>query len=593
MPDSLTGKDADERSSSPYLARTGSELLSELRARFHASVLYEVVPDPMQEWSPIRRALGTMVQSIASEALMTFLVLYNLLIMILETDATAVCPEQDGTCIPEICVISNPVLLGIYTVDLLLRAFVERRLFVFSGFNWLDIIIVVLAYVEIIVAAVSGEDSASWLAYLRMLKLARILRVVRLFRVFPQLYSLVAGFISTALAIFWGGVMIFFLLTMWSLITVEIVAPLRSNIPFPPENRDWCEAAFSSVINGILFYFQTLIAGDSWGACSIPISRAHPPLVLVFTGALLMIQLGFTNLILAVIVDNSAASREEDQRKLLKMERTKEDAEMMNMYKVLHEFDADASNTISFDELNTAFSSDLGMKKKLVSLGITSVELEELFTLMDPERRGECSYFDIMDTIRKIEKQDPRSQGIMAGLHFKRITRMLQDLKAHQDSIDSRLDSLLRGLSKDTFGSFSSQENTSTIDALLEVDKIPPEVDKQLEEVVAKLSGEEIYTVTATTQTALAQCVHDVEEELRSLGVDLEGRLEALAHEAEERVRFLEVRKQAFLESLVTKDTGLTAKFVGGMLSREKDKEPGGSKQEDAQDKTDEMQQRT
>ena len=81
----------------------------------------------------------------------------------------------------------------------------------------------------------------------------------------------------------------------------------------PEDVNEFCLAAFSSIFEAIVIYFQTLVAGDSWGQCMIPIVHHHPWTILFFAAALITVTLGFMNLILAVIVDNATKAREGDQ----------------------------------------------------------------------------------------------------------------------------------------------------------------------------------------------------------------------------------------------------------------------------------------
>eukprot|EP00971_Amphidinium_carterae_P015120 298670-Amphidinium_carterae.1 len=41
-----------------------------------------------------------------------------------------------------------------------------------------------------------------------------------------------------------------------------------------------------------LIFFQTMVAGDSWGHCTISIINKHPATFLVFASALISVQLG-------------------------------------------------------------------------------------------------------------------------------------------------------------------------------------------------------------------------------------------------------------------------------------------------------------
>merc|ERR1719329_1239280 len=102
--------------------------------------------------------------------------------------------------------------------------------------------------------------------------------------------------------LFWTVILTFLLLTMWSLVIVELVHPMVQELV---EDDPGCEAiapwslAFSSVMRSNLTLFQTIVAGDSWGRLAVPIIVAHPWTAFLFLSALLSIVFGVLNLIVA------------------------------------------------------------------------------------------------------------------------------------------------------------------------------------------------------------------------------------------------------------------------------------------------------
>merc|ERR1719453_2839040 len=100
--------------------------------------------------------------------------------------------------------------------------------------------------------------------------------------------------------------MIVVLLLLFAVLSVEVINPVSVRIH---KEDTYCAAAFSSVWNCMLMFFQTLVAGDSWGNCALPVIKAHFWTFLIFAAALISVQLGFMNLILAVIVERASRAR--------------------------------------------------------------------------------------------------------------------------------------------------------------------------------------------------------------------------------------------------------------------------------------------
>eukprot|EP00931_Biecheleriopsis_adriatica_P077154 TRINITY_DN50773_c0_g1_i1.p1 TRINITY_DN50773_c0_g1~~TRINITY_DN50773_c0_g1_i1.p1 ORF type:complete len:663 (+),score=99.66 TRINITY_DN50773_c0_g1_i1:134-1990(+) len=379
-------------------------------------------------WSPLRRHVDTLLtgpQSWKYESLMASVILYNVIIMIVEVDYSAQCEDPDGDCIPLFCEISNHVLLGIYTVDLFTKIYVERRLFLTSSWNRLDLCIVLMGYAEYIVALFI--ENTQVLSIVRLLRLARIMRVARLFEPIPELYKLIIGFSSTVKAIFWGFMMIMVLLLVCAIVTTQVVQSSRGRFT----EDSWCSVAFSSVWNTILFYFQTLVSGDSWGTCAVPLILADAKFFVVFGGALILVQLGFTNLVLSVIVDAAAASRDDDKKEKEEQRRIDEEKDVIKFYEMMKRMDDDESGTLSFAELMRGYRSDEEVQEKMGDLGIDEEILAELMKRMDGDGSGNVSYQSFCDTLKKAKRSDDRIEFLLLKLHVNQVGAMVECLMDH------------------------------------------------------------------------------------------------------------------------------------------------------------------
>jgi voltage-gated sodium channel len=246
---------------------------------------------------------------------MALTVIFNTALMVIEADTDATC-ENDSGCTPEWLGIVNKLLLTIYTLDLAATMYVERHDFIWLWWNWLDVVIVVSGIAELL-AYLIDPTSRSEVTLLRMLRLFRILRMLRMVRVLkaiPELYKLVTGFAYTMRAMVCGFWILISLVFLWAIVTVEIIGPLSRSIPKSQEDEGWCGFAFTSVWHAMLYFFQTLIAGDSWGACALPLARKYQGSFVLFVAVLVTVQLGFMNLLLSVIVDGAAEARGENDR---------------------------------------------------------------------------------------------------------------------------------------------------------------------------------------------------------------------------------------------------------------------------------------
>merc|ERR1719197_293668 len=93
--------------------------------------------------------------------------------------------------------------------------------------------------------------------------------------------------------------------------------PVMSDVAAQQGAEPWkhcsrCERAFASVMSANLTFFQTIIAGDSWGRVAIPVVEEYPLAAIIFIGSLFSVVVGIMNLIVAVLVDTASEAREKD-----------------------------------------------------------------------------------------------------------------------------------------------------------------------------------------------------------------------------------------------------------------------------------------
>merc|ERR1711904_308626 len=81
---------------------------------------------------------------------------------------------------------------------------------------------------EILEVALGSTNSTSveHFQILRSMRRLRLLRAARVIISFKELYSLICGLSSCLKTLFWAAGLVFLLLTMWSILSVEYMHPL-------------------------------------------------------------------------------------------------------------------------------------------------------------------------------------------------------------------------------------------------------------------------------------------------------------------------------------------------------------------------------
>eukprot|EP00928_Gymnodinium_smaydae_P045311 TRINITY_DN30226_c0_g1_i1.p1 TRINITY_DN30226_c0_g1~~TRINITY_DN30226_c0_g1_i1.p1 ORF type:complete len:796 (-),score=190.05 TRINITY_DN30226_c0_g1_i1:66-2453(-) len=395
--------------------------------------------DGREEWSPGRRWWADILENQWTDTAMGFIIFLNTVLIIWDVDTNARCyAGDDAACVTLWSTVFELFFVMIYSVECGIRLNTYRVSFFYNRWNNLDFTILALAYVDLIIAGVAEGGSAQSLKFLKSLRLFRLVRALRMLEAFPQLYQMVSGFASAMIAMWWGFVMIIILLFLWSVIVVEFVFPGAREAG--DAIGSLCIDSYSGVFPAVLMLFQTLVAGDSWGVCAVPTIKAVPSTFFVFAGALVSVQLGFTNLILSVIVESAAAAREEDARRKIKARRQLEEMQTLHLYKTIQSIDKDNSGTLTLHEILRGYKKNEDLKRLFDDMEIGASEIRAFFQLMDVHGLGEIAYDTFVREIRKAQTQDLRLHLLVARLQSAKATAQLQ----------ARFDEMLQCVAKTT-----------------------------------------------------------------------------------------------------------------------------------------------
>eukprot|EP00439_Symbiodinium_sp_Y106_P047288 s695_g6.t1 len=180
-------------------------------------------------WSTSRIKVAKFVFSQVFETIMGFIIIVNLYLIMREQDSDANCITTYGS-LEETCPtrssaivylrVANILLLTIYSLECVVRFYVERSGFFCNTWNMIDLITVLLG----IVSALPLNTGPN-LGLLRLSRLVRVMRAARVFISIPELYLLISGLYSSIKAIFFGSLMLFFVLVIWAVISVELLHP--------------------------------------------------------------------------------------------------------------------------------------------------------------------------------------------------------------------------------------------------------------------------------------------------------------------------------------------------------------------------------
>merc|ERR1719506_2797208 len=170
-----------------------------------------------------------------------------------------------------------------------------------------------------------------------------------------------------------------------------------------------CHRSFSSVMHANLTLFRTIIGGDSWGKIAIPVIEQYPWAALIFVGSLFTIQIGILNLVIAVLVDAAAESREHDVAARSLESEQAERIEKRSLERIFRQVDADGSGALSLDELLKGAEDVTEFQQKLRVMDIQGEDLHQLFNMLDEDESGEIDPDEFIETLYRMKCGDNKT----------------------------------------------------------------------------------------------------------------------------------------------------------------------------------------
>jgi len=376
-------------------------------------------------WNQTRISLSKLAAHPRFEQFMSCVIIFNVAMIIYETNQGAKCfPDwyDDEDACPHspskifIVRFINLSLLIIYVLEAALRIYVERVHYFRSRWNLLDFGVVVSGLVSEIVGGFLD------IAFLRIFRIARLTRTFKLVLSVKELYMLIHGIGGSMRALFWGMAMLFGMLLIFSIVVVDFVHPMNSVYN---TDCDRCPRSFASVPATILTLFQTMIAGDSWGASAIPAIEHQPLLFFLFAFMMITVALGAMNLILAVIVDSAADARDSDLAQKMKTKLKERELQKKELFRLCQELDKDDDATISMEEMMEAWHNSREFRESMMNLDISEKDLPTIFQILDKDQSGSLDFKEFVDELYDLRTCDIR---LKMGVQLLRITETIDNM---------------------------------------------------------------------------------------------------------------------------------------------------------------------
>lgn len=356
----------------------------------------------LEEWTPMRITAYNIIEHALYATFMGIIIITNAVFVIHETDLRASDDE-----IPAWLMISGYTFLTVYFLEIVLRFYIFRLKFFASGWNCIDLMVVITDCCAECSRVWADTDVPS-VAVLRIFRLVRLMRLIAMLTVFQELQTMLLGFASAMKAMLWASFLIGVVLTTCSIFAVEFISPLNVKVAQAGAygHCERCGRAFETVATSNLTFIQQIIAGDSWGQITVPIVEAYPATGIFFFVVFGLIDLGVLNLILTVIVNAAEEARLTNKVLQLraKEEQTQESKNRMTM--LLADIDTDNDGRISLEEFMAGVDGNAELRETLALLDIQRQDVDLVYHLMDEDDSGDVDYNEFIHTMMETKHEN-------------------------------------------------------------------------------------------------------------------------------------------------------------------------------------------
>lgn len=353
-----------------------------------------------ESWSSIRLQLHSIIHHMGFEAFCALIIVLNMVLVVVETNATAAEEETPGWVEA-----TTLVFLAFYTAELATKLFVYRIQFFKDRWNNMDFCVVGLDLILLLVGVI--VDDMPSVAILRVFRLARLARAFKAASFFHELHALLRSFTCAIKAICWGLIMIALCLVIWGILAVQLLHPVNvsamKNKPYIYDECERCPRAFSTVFNAMLTLFQQLVAGDEWGSVSTVIIEEAPWTAMFMLLVLMTVSLTMLNLILTVTLEAGASAAAEDDNANAVQIRKKIMQAEKKLIEICASLDKDQSGALNIEEFLEGFENHKEFQDALQVMNVNAADIHMIFNICDEDGSGDVNYHEFVEQLRRIK----------------------------------------------------------------------------------------------------------------------------------------------------------------------------------------------
>lgn len=306
----------------------------------------------------------------------------------------------------------NVCFVLVYIVELVARLTLMPPMINLNRWLFIDVVVVALGVLEECLRLAVGSDdaaSASILQTLRVLRLMRLARFVVAFQGCNFAFRLLCTCFTRTI---WSGFLGICFATAWSVVAVEYIHPIASDVAGDGAYDsvcNWCPSAFSSVMSSNRTLFYAVLLGDGLSALARPIVERDATAGILLALAVVVLVCGIFNLIAAAFFDCFQEVRSMSHEMMWETTNSLRQQMHREITRMTEALDTNHSGGISLYELNQGFEMDEGFRAYLATLGIERDDLAEAFRYQRLPRGSELCSKEFRRHIYKMTNMELKS----------------------------------------------------------------------------------------------------------------------------------------------------------------------------------------
>jgi voltage-gated sodium channel len=346
-------------------------------------------------------------------------------LIVLETDAAAVDEET-----PQWVNYGNDFILLAFAGEVCLKLLVYRSSYFKSVLNVTDCVLVFLDVVAYILKSVLTNMPT--VSILRIVRLVRLGKSIRFLMLFPELGLMVSALWGTIKSLLWGGLLLLIVLIIFGILAVQLIHPINQEVTasgyYLNSDCERCPRAFESVWMSMLTFFQQILAGDSWGQVSLPISERAPLSWAFFVLVLASLDLMLLNVILAAVVAAAELARSENLEIVAQTKDAERKVYHKRLINICGELDTDGNGTLTFEEIANGFRSHPDFVHLMEAMDIQPDDISFVWGILDADGSGEVNYQEFAEELFKMKMKDAHTMIVFIKYSVAEILAQIRDI---------------------------------------------------------------------------------------------------------------------------------------------------------------------